>query len=51
VMHKGRLREKGTHQDLLARRDVYWTLYRLQYKDQEVRAPRVLLPLAPVAGR
>ena len=36
VMHKGKLREMGTHQELLALRGVYWTLYQLQYKDQEV---------------
>jgi len=39
VMHKGRLRESGTHQELLARRGIYWTLYQLQYKDQEMRMP------------
>ena len=38
VMHKGRLRESGTHQELLAGRGIYWKLYQLQYKDQEVRA-------------
>jgi ATP-binding cassette subfamily B protein len=36
VMHKGRIRERGTHQELLARRGLYWRLYQLQYKDQEV---------------
>jgi ATP-binding cassette subfamily B multidrug efflux pump len=36
VMHKGRIRERGTHQELLARRGMYWTLYELQYKDQEL---------------
>ena len=36
VMHKGRLRETGTHQQLLAQRGIYWKLYQLQYKDQEV---------------
>jgi ATP-binding cassette, subfamily B, multidrug efflux pump len=36
VMHKGRLRESGTHQELLAARGIYWKLYQLQYKDQEV---------------
>ncbi len=36
VMHKGRLREMGTHQELLAMRGIYWKLYQLQYKDQEV---------------
>jgi ATP-binding cassette subfamily B protein len=37
VMHKGRLRESGTHQELLAERGIYWKLYQLQYKDQETR--------------
>ncbi len=36
VMHKGRIREAGTHQELLAARGIYWKLYQLQYKDQEV---------------
>lgn len=35
VMHKGQLREMGTHNELLARRGLYWKLYQLQYKDQE----------------
>ena len=35
VMHKGRLRESGTHQELLAVRGIYYKLYQLQYKDQE----------------
>jgi ATP-binding cassette subfamily B protein len=37
VMHKGQLREMGTHQELLAQRGLYWKLYQLQYKDQEDR--------------
>ncbi len=36
VMHKGQLREMGTHQELLANRSLYWKLYQLQYKDQEI---------------
>ncbi|MCU1305801.1 MAG: transporter, ATPase subunit [Acidobacteriaceae bacterium] len=36
VMHKGKLREIGTHQQLLANRGIYWKLYQLQYKDQEL---------------
>lgn len=36
VMHKGQLRESGTHQELLAQRGIYYKLYQLQYKDQEV---------------
>jgi len=35
VMHKGRVRERGTHQELLALRGLYWRLYQLQYKDKE----------------
>jgi ATP-binding cassette subfamily B protein len=38
VMHKGRIRERGRHADLLAQRGMYWTLYQLQYKDQELAA-------------
>jgi ATP-binding cassette subfamily B protein len=36
VMHKGQLRERGTHQELLTQRGLYWKLYQLQYKDQEM---------------
>jgi ATP-binding cassette subfamily B protein len=35
-MHKGQVREMGTHQELLAQRGIYYKLYQLQYKDQEV---------------
>jgi ATP-binding cassette subfamily B protein len=40
VMHKAQLREMGTHQQLLAKHGIYYKLYQLQYKDQEI----------PVAG-
>jgi len=36
VMHKGQVREMGTHQELLAHRGIYYKLYQLQYKDQEI---------------
>ena len=36
VMHKGKLREQGTHQELLAMHGLYFKLYQLQYKDQEM---------------
>jgi ATP-binding cassette subfamily B multidrug efflux pump len=39
VMHKGRVRERGTHQTLLSQRGLYWRLYQLQYRDQET--PRI----------
>ncbi len=34
VMHHGEIREMGAHQELLARRGIYYTLYQLQYKNQ-----------------
>lgn len=40
VMHKGEIREYGTHQELLAQRGIYYRLYLLQYKDQELGAGR-----------
>ncbi len=36
VMHKGEIRETGNHQELLAKKGIYYKLYQLQYKDQEV---------------
>ena len=36
VLHKGRVREVGTHQELLTERGIYYKLYQLQYKDQEI---------------
>jgi len=36
VMHKGQVREMGTHQQLLAQHGIYYKLYQLQYKDQEI---------------
>jgi ATP-binding cassette subfamily B protein len=40
VMHKGQLRERGPHQQLLQQRGLYWKLYQLQYKDQEAFVPQ-----------
>jgi ATP-binding cassette, subfamily B, multidrug efflux pump len=36
VLHKGELRESGTHQELLAHRGIYHRLYQLQFKDKEL---------------
>src|SRR3989339_120509 len=36
VLHKGEIRETGTHQELLAIRGIYYKLYQLQFKDQEI---------------
>ena len=44
VMHKGRVREMGTHQELLAQHGIYFKLYQLQYKDQELNVARAPTP-------
>jgi ATP-binding cassette subfamily B multidrug efflux pump len=44
VMHKGKVREMGTHQQLLAQRGVYYKLYQLQYKDQEIPSAQSAQP-------
>ncbi|TKJ32873.1 antibiotic ABC transporter ATP-binding protein [bacterium (candidate division B38) B3_B38] len=44
VIHKGKIREMGTHEELLAQKQIYYRLYQIQYKDQLRAAP---LPLAP----
>jgi len=38
VLHRGELREMGNHQELLARRGIYYKLYQLQYQSQEAAA-------------
>ena len=38
VLHRGELRESGSHQELLAERGLYFKLYQLQYTDDESRA-------------
>ena len=56
VMHKAQLREMGSHQQLLAQHGIYYKLYELQYKDQEMinvaRAPSPAnsLPLPEVTA-
>jgi len=44
VMHKAQLREMGSHQQLLAQRGLYWKLYQLQYKDQEINSTSLAPP-------
>ena len=51
VMHKGQLRERGTHQELLSHRGLYWKLYQLQYKDQELgTGTDTTAPLQPLSA-
>jgi ABC-type multidrug transport system fused ATPase/permease subunit len=35
VLHKGKVRETGNHQELLAKRGMYYSLYQLQYQKNE----------------
>jgi len=44
VLHKGEIREEGSHFDLLKKRGIYYKLYQLQYKNQ-------LGPLTAVSGQ
>ena len=46
VFHKGRLRETGSHQELLAQRGLYFTLYQLQYRDQEAALAEARWPVS-----
>jgi ATP-binding cassette, subfamily B, multidrug efflux pump len=50
VMHKGQVREMGSHQQLLAQRGIYYKLYQLQYKDQEISAGVPGAPQATVSA-
>jgi ATP-binding cassette subfamily B protein len=50
VMHKGQLREQGTHQELLTHRGLYWKLYQLQYRDQELAPTDATAPLQPITA-
>ena len=43
VLHHGKIREQGTHQELLGKRGLYWMLYKLQYSDGS-RSEPVTLP-------
>jgi len=44
VLHRGELRESGSHQELLAGRGLYFKLYQLQYKDQDESLETVEIP-------
>ncbi|MCM2257742.1 MAG: ABC transporter ATP-binding protein/permease [Vicinamibacteria bacterium] len=50
VLHKGRIRERGNHRELLAQRGLYWKLYQLQYKDQELTPFPPAEPTPTAAG-
>jgi ATP-binding cassette subfamily B multidrug efflux pump len=50
VMHKGQVREMGSHQQLLAQRGIYYKLYQLQYKDQEVGVANSQAPQPAVSA-
>ncbi len=46
VLHKGELRESGTHQELLAHRGIYHRLYQLQFRDRTAEPHDALTPQA-----
>ncbi len=48
VMHKGRVREVGTHRELMEKRGIYFKLYQLQYQDQELPALRASEEIEPM---
>lgn len=53
VLHRGRIREEGSHRELLRLGGLYYKLYQLQYRDQEVEAGMASLPvdgLRPAGG-
>ncbi|MDZ7638067.1 MAG: ABC transporter ATP-binding protein [Bryobacterales bacterium] len=52
VMHRGELREQGTHRELVLQRGIYHRLYELQYRDQEAadRAARNATGIASRSG-
>ena len=37
VLHRGEIREMGSHAELLQRRGIYYRLYRLQYEQEELK--------------
>jgi ATP-binding cassette subfamily B protein len=47
VLHRGRIRESGTHQELLRLKGIYWRLFQLQYKDQLLASSSVTGPATP----
>jgi ATP-binding cassette subfamily B protein len=48
VIHKGRLSEQGSHQELLLKRGIYFRLYQLQYKEQDTPYQRASDSLQPM---
>jgi ATP-binding cassette subfamily B multidrug efflux pump len=50
VFHKGKLREQGAHQELLAERGIYYRLYQLQYKEQELHVPGTTATPTPLSA-
>jgi ATP-binding cassette subfamily B protein len=50
VLHKGRVREIGTHQELLALRGIYYRLYLLQYREAQAGEPAAVEGLPAPRG-
>jgi ATP-binding cassette subfamily B multidrug efflux pump len=50
VLHKGQLRESGTHQELLAQRGIYFKLFELQYRQENLKKLEVRSEKLEVEG-
>lgn len=50
VLHKGKVRERGTHAELLARQGLYYKLWRLQFEEQAEEAVAGAASAAPAAN-
>ena len=44
VLHRGKIREIGTHNELLQCKGIYYRLYQLQYKGQEISLKSIPTP-------
>lgn len=44
VLHKGQIREQGTHAELLAKEGLYYKLWRLQFEEQQEKVAQAAVP-------